>query len=749
MPRKSVPVLNPVLRLLTEKRPAPITGGGKNKNDIINSRLRKNRQQLPKKLNQIRSSVSSNQLHAGKVLLHAQMSQDRLRPTLTPDSLFNEKQTASKLVTSVKDGFIVEAELESFDLLSEQISTGNAIATRVDISSLKDIQLYSLKQQLEDDGIQNLWSKASTFSDGKSEYKKFSTWLLPFSDIDSKRSIIQLFKSVAFPFVYNSLPKKEKGCWTSSNCKLSQQEKLDLMLNNYLKGRSSNISLSLTKFEQLSSIIASGTVCRIDPVTAIQTSVAPGTGTEPNPPTPKIACAPIVAVVDGGLSARTYQVAVAWKPADFFVPKFRANLKHGNQVASLVVDATGWNNNLDIPDSPCRIAPIQVVPKDIDYPFSEEDLLEYLDQLMGEHSETKVWNFSFNQERECSQNCVSRLGNGLHEISRKHAVLPIVSAGNKAIDQILVAPPADCESALIVGGRNHNQEGKVDEPWELSRNGLGPCQSLCPDLSWYSRLRVIGGKTVRGTSYSAPLVSRIAAYLFANLKDPTPDLVRALIINSADRATHDYQLGWGSPTSEYDLWNCSPNSVTLAWTSTLESGQEYHWHDIIVPPTMLNNGKLRGEITLTTVLTPLVDHDNGIGHYFMSRLETNVQVLKKNGEGYTGLLRGCETNGTKDKAAIKWSPIRHSRKTFTKTSCTNGKVNLRARIYLRDKYKIKTTVGDNHIGVSAEVAFALTFRCTDKDEIRAAKTYNEFCNLMRNNVENATIEVQEQTQILS
>ena len=74
--------------------------------------------------------------------------------------------------------------------------------------------------------------------------------------------------------------------------------------------------------------------------------------------------------------------------------------------------------------------------------------------------------------------------------------------------------------------------------------GPGPDGMLKPDLSWFSTLRVIGGGTARGSSYATPLVSGLAAHTFANLKEPTPDLVRALLINLAEQEAHKARLGW-------------------------------------------------------------------------------------------------------------------------------------------------------------------------------------------------------------
>jgi len=44
---------------------------------------------------------------------------------------------------------------------------------------------------------------------------------------------------------------------------------------------------------------------------------------------------------------------------------------------------------------------------------------------------------------------------------------------------------------------------------------------------------MLGGVTKPGSSYATPLVSSLAAHAFAALRDPTPDLVKALCINAA------------------------------------------------------------------------------------------------------------------------------------------------------------------------------------------------------------------------
>lgn len=335
--------------------------------------------------------------------------------------------------------------------------------------------------------------------------------------------------------------------------------------------------------------MTSGTVCRIEPIIPPRATTLPGEGKEPAPPTPDIRNSPIVAIIDGGLTARTYRVAVAWEPPPF-VPAHLAASKHGNQVASLVVNATGWNNNLDIPNHPCRIAPIQAAPINTirNYYFDEDAFFAYLNELIVNNPETKVWNFSLNQPIECDPDSISSLGDGINTLARQHSILPIISAGNIHNGQRKIAPPADCESAIVVAGRTPPfSASRVNTYCSISRGGLGPYNSLRPDISWYSEVRVIGGDIVKGTSYAAPLVSRISAHTFKHIKHATPDLIRAIILNNTDLPDHDHKLGWGSPIRNDTPWNCPDGTVTLVWDSELESGQEYHWNDIHVPPSMI------------------------------------------------------------------------------------------------------------------------------------------------------------------
>jgi hypothetical protein len=736
------PLLNPVLHFLPEPRPFPPSTGGKSKKHIKADRLLIQRKKLTKNVMDIRKTHSVMDTHAGRLFLWAEMFDDSLSPSLTPDGIFDDRKSGSFLVSSLENGYLVECNFHRLDDLQRELSITGTVPQQVDVSRIKSIRKFETKESISDEALEETWRLAHEKIQGNQRKRSFSIWLLPYVSLEAKGSVKEAFITTLKhiqSWSIGSSPPEDVGIarnnqWFSSQHKKSSKHRLNEVLRDYMNGKNPRIPISLIEKSQLRSLVASGTVYRIDPVFAIATT-APGIGPEPGPPAPNVSNAPVVAVVDGGFSSHKYAEAEAWRPQRVFVPDYQADRKHGNQVVSLIVDAKGWNNRLVLPGYNCRFAPVQVVPKESEshnFDYDEQDLIDYLEQVIKDHRETPVWNFSFNQAVECQNDRISFLGHSISRLARKYGILPIISAGNKEPHESLrIAPPADCEAALIVAGRKHNEQGQVDSPCERSRCGLGPEGTLKPDVSWFSRVRVLGGKIAVGTSYATPLISRSAVHVWNNLRTPTPDLVRALLINRCDLAGYNSKLGWGSPVLDHEPWECPEGAVTLIWTSQLQAGYEYIWEDIYIPTTMMNGDKLSGEIRLVAILNPAVD-DELIGNYFKSRLEIGLQYRKEDGE--TKNLLGSMPAGT----SARWHPIRVHKKSFSATTIPQRKLRLRARIYLRERFK-----HDDRYGASMPenqgpfgVAFALTFMQKNSDP----ETYNSLVKIMGNKVRSAVVE---------
>lgn len=482
-------------------------------------------------------------------------------------------------------------------------------------------------------------------------------------------------------------------------------------------------------------ITASGAVFRLDPVVPL-TSTSPGEGKEPNRPLPRdLSSMPIVGVVDGGLSATSYKAAEAWR-APALIKDALADTKHGNQVTSLIVQGHDWNNNLTLPPLYCQVGVVQAVARKGTKPFVDTTgLINYLDVVMTARPETKVWNFSLNQNRECDLDQVSELGHAISMLARKHKILPVISIGNKPGDRMQA--PADCEAALTVGGRLHSADGKAGRYCTVSLSGPGPSSMLKPEIAHFSHVRAIGGATIAGSSFSAALSSPLAAHTMAQLRDPSPDLVKALLLHQCDGSGFDPSIGFGSP-GETMPWNCEPGMVTLQWSASLKAGAAYYW-ELPIPEAMRKTGKLRGRGTLTAILNPhpLVSDYAG-ANYFSARLATALQYER--GNKFHNLLGSIDTKKITEEEARandhKWSPVRHHHSEFSSHAFDSDSLRVYGRVFTRDLFLYDYSHPDET--PELDVVFVLSIGTGDAND----DVYGQIHTALGSFVENATVDAE-------
>jgi hypothetical protein len=506
------------------------------------------------------------------------------------------------------------------------------------------------------------------------------------------------------------------------------EDRITKALHDYRQTRHGRASVTIPSQEALGRLLASGGVVRIDPVTPI-TSTAPGAGADPVRPLPDdLSGAPVVGVVDGGLTANSYNEAEAWC-APPFVPDEYADSNHGNQITSLIVQGHDWNNNLNLPPLTCQVGTAQAVAKPGEaFVPDPDEFIAYLNALMASYPDTRVWNFSLNARQGCPLDMVDSLSHGLARLARAHGVLPVISVGNTPGAHL--QPPADCEAALTVGGRLHDENGNPAERCEVSLTGPGPAGMLKPELSNFSRVRVLGGREVQGSSYATALTSPLAGHAMANLRHASPDLVKALLLHYADRKAFNPHLGFGTPAATPLPWQCQPGFVTLYWTAELVPSTAYYWQ-LPIPPSLRKTGKLKGVGALTAILNPhpMVSEIADM-NYFGVRLETALQVQQGGTDRdqlkFKNLLGPLEIEGLTETQARdldhKWSPVRHYTRSFSRVAFDDDNLRVYARVYSRDLF---------HYGKSAasevpplEAVFVLSIGTGDEtddvyDEIRS------------------------------
>jgi hypothetical protein len=409
-------------------------------------------------------------------------------------------------------------------------------------------------------------------------------------------------------------------------------------------------------------------------------------------------------------------------------------------VCSMVVHGHEWNNNLPLPEIYCRLGIAPAIPRlGAPVQYNPQSLISYIDSVISRHPDTRVWNLSWNERVAADPVYVSALGHNLSILARKHRVLLVISAGNASnTDGARIAPPADCEAALVVGARQFDLTGTPTSPSPESLPGYGPELQLVPQVATYSPLRLLGGVISHGTSFPNGLVSSLAANTFANLREPTPDKVRALIVNSADLYEYDPRMGWGTPRPNCMPWHCAPGSVTFVFHSNLKPGVQYYWDGIRIPPELVRDGKLYGRVSLTTVHEPLCNA-NGGPSYIASRVAASIQYPNAKGE-FVRLLGSKEFEDTPEVRArleeYKWQPLRREYRDFTQRGgigFEGESFRIYARAYARDigqfGYKSNAAIP------AIETVFVVSFY----DDSTTTKLYDSVVAHLGNYVESAVL----------
>lgn len=735
-------VVNPLLRLKTDAVTEGVTGRSKDPSKITPQLYAVRQANLLARLAELRDAAqTAGAMHDERVLMWAGMDEDSQASTHTPNDLFTA-EIGCQLIAAWRTGYVVEFTQAAFDDVMERVGAPETNGQRCDIFRIEAFELLAtLLGRVE--SMSNVWDQAAEDSAGR---RVFNVRVPAFLSSEAQTSVaatleqFALDQRVALPVAAVSVgllgfdgPSPPASSWLPPSRYLEEATAL-LQANRPLP-------LGIRERAVLRQLIASGAIVRWEPVAPLAPTM-PGYGAEPDPLLPALEGEPIVGVIDGGYHASRYRSAVAWKLEPVLVRDAQAAKQHGNKVASIVVDGHLWSNQLDLPQLHCRLGVVQAVP-DVGSgaAYLDQQLLNHVERAFGEHPETHVWNLSANFNRACDEFEVSELGHGLTRLARAYNKLLVISAGNRN-DTQRIAPPADCEAAIVVAGRLHDDDGRPSGPCALSRTGLGPEGMLKPETSWFSEHRVLGGGVDRGTSFAAPLVSRLSAHTWKNLSEPNPDLVKALVINACDLGDYDEALGFGSPIQPQLPWTCPPNAAVVAWTAPISAMQRYYWTGIRVPPSLMQDGRFVGRAKLVAILEPVLQVR---GHQYAStRLEAGLQYRRVDNDGVlrNATMIGCKNPSKRELEARtydhKWDPVRVYADDFSERKGPvlmgeQPELQVYGRMFWRNQFMYADEVIRGH---EARVNFVVALESPDPN----ADVYNEFRRIMAENVETAIVE---------
>lgn len=353
---------------------------------------------------------------------------------------------------------------------------------------------------------------------------------------------------------------------------------------------------------------------------------------------------PVVGVIDSGIAAVALQPNVVTRIQYEISPD--TDYFHGTFVGGLVSGGQFLNNgDQRFPRDKARLVDIVALPNGS---VAEGVLLDRVRDAVARNREVRVWNCSFAASRPNYPAVFGPFAAALDKLSDEFNVLFVIAAGNYGSTppcrgwpaqphhyphDSLAVPGESVRAVTVAAIVPTDCAVKADEPAPYSRRGPGPAFLAKPDVSHYGGGVDINGsvqggiKSISpssqiaesvGTSFAAPLVSAIAANLWARIEEAggTADaaLVKALLLHSAalsspPHSTDDrHYFGRGVPRGSDQGLFCDPSAFTSMFEVDLQPGTDWDKTPFPIPPGLrTEDGKFKGELIMTLVYASPLD----------------------------------------------------------------------------------------------------------------------------------------------
>jgi len=186
------PLLHPVLTLRKDAVKREATSGGKKEEDIVVTRLQRQRAALSLQVSNLRAAQQELPIFANQTLLVAEMFDDSFSFSKTPRDLFRGRDGSMLRGAATLSGYLVEADVREMGRLVRTITDGSAVATRCDISRVKTIRSYGESDIYRDRTEEALWSSAPEYERGRA----FVIWLSPFRTLQARQALIETIEGL-------------------------------------------------------------------------------------------------------------------------------------------------------------------------------------------------------------------------------------------------------------------------------------------------------------------------------------------------------------------------------------------------------------------------------------------------------------------------------------------------------------------------------------------------------------------------
>lgn len=295
---------------------------------------------------------------------------------------------------------------------------------------------------------------------------------------------------------------------------------------------------------------------------------------------------PVIGVIDYPFDSRVYFS----KWVEFHdmrspdIPADPADLEHGTEVSSIIVDGPAFNPEMDDGCGRFRVRHFAVASgKQI----SASSVIRAIQKIVPENPDIKVWNLSLGSALEISSNYISPVAAVLDRIQYENDVVFIVPGTNKNPDiqgNMKIGDPADSLNSITV-----NSVNRKNQPASYTRNGTVLSFFHKPDVSYYGGdsdqgIRVCGPygeRMVCGTSFAVPWIARKMAYLIEVMHLPRT-IAKALLIDSSvkwEKSTADRdKVGYGIvPARIEDILHSEDDEIKFLISGVSKAYDTYNY----------------------------------------------------------------------------------------------------------------------------------------------------------------------------
>ena len=343
---------------------------------------------------------------------------------------------------------------------------------------------------------------------------------------------------------------------------------------------------------------------------------------------------PIIGVIDTPFSKDVY-----FKDWVTYESMLDENIKldqgdyiHGTEVTSIIVDGPTINPALDDGCGRFRVKHFGVAKRGR---FSSYSILRSIRKAVSQNRDIKVWNLSLGSILPIKPNFISPEAAELDRIQSEFDVVFVIAGTNGDPDKkrMAIGAPADSLNSLVVNS-------VTLEGMPASYHRVGPVLSFFhkPDISYYGGdigqpmhvCAPTGENFVKGTSFSAPWISRKMAYLICTLGF-SREVAKALIIDAAagwDRKDDvSCSIGYGVvPQRIEDIVKTPDDEIRFVMMGTTDAYETYTYRI----PVPIYNDKQPFYARATLCYFPKCVRDQGVD-YTTTEMDIHFGRVKEKG----------------------------------------------------------------------------------------------------------------------